>query len=100
MARMAPIEVELVPVVREAPATRLTLTSGEVATMLGYFHRDGRPNRYKTYQLARAGVIPAAIRHDSLSTIDWRWSRPLIEAYCRGEWEPTAPSPIRGRRTA
>lgn len=88
MARMPAIEVDIVPTVHPPAAVQMVLTSGEVATMLGYLRRDGKPNRFKIYELARAGTIPAAIRHESLSTIDWRWSRPLIEQYCRGEWEP------------
>lgn len=84
-----------------------TLTSGEVAIILGYIHRhgkhEGQPDRYKVYKMARAGVIPAAINADNLPCIDWRWSPAVIDAYVAGEWQaiPTPkPTPLRGRRAS
>jgi hypothetical protein len=96
MARMPAINVDVVPIVRPPPAVRLTLTSGEVATMIGYLHRDGRPNRWKVYTMARTRKIPSAI-DPALPATDWRWARREIEAYCRGEWQPapTRPQPLR-----
>lgn len=64
------------------PFTSLTLTAEQVAVLLGYFRENGEPNRLKIYQLARDGVIPAAIQANRLGVRDWRWSRPQIEAWC------------------
>lgn len=64
----------------------LTLTTGEVARALGYFHRDGQPNRTVVRALARDGRIPPPIDME-LATVLWRWSRAEIEAYVAGQWK-------------
>lgn len=67
-------------------AVRLTLTSGEVASMIGFVKRNGEPNRPKIYAMAREGRIPGPI-DPALRALDWRWARREIEAYCAGEWK-------------
>jgi hypothetical protein len=63
----------------------LTLTSGEVAKLLGYLTRDGDPNRRLIRKFAGEGKIPPPI-NDEVALAHWRWSRAEIEAYVAGEW--------------
>ena len=65
------------------PVQPLTLTTGEVATALGYLKRDGSPNRVLVRRLAVDGKLPPPIDR-SLATVHWRWSRAEIEAYAGG----------------
>lgn len=68
-------------------AQSLTLMCGEVAELLGYRRRDGKPNRDAIRRLAREGKIPPPI-DDTLTTGWWRWSRAEVESYAAGEWKP------------
>ncbi len=63
-----------------------TMTAVEVAAMLGYRHRDGRPNSEVVRKLARAGHIPPPI-DAALSVVWWRWSRGDVAAYVAGQWD-------------
>lgn len=82
-----------------------TLTSGEVAIVLGFLvirgKHAGKPNRFRIYQMARAGIIPPAINADKLPCIDWRWSPAAIDNYIAGGWQaPTPLKPVPTKRRA
>lgn len=82
-----------------------TLTSGEVAIILGYLIKrgkhEGQPNRFQIYELARAGIIPPAINADKLPCIHWRWSPAAIDGYIAGDWQPPTPlKPVPNKRRA
>lgn len=60
---------------------QLTVDSAGVAHILGYFHRDGRPNGEKVRRLYRAGRdFPPPI-DPKLSARDWRWSTLEVTRY-------------------
>lgn len=68
----------------------LTYTAAEVATVLGYFHGNGKPNVELVRHLVRKKTpqLPPPINLN-LGPKLWRWSIPVIEACARGEWSPT-----------
>jgi hypothetical protein len=63
----------------------LTLTSGQVAEVLGYFTRDGRPDRQVVRKLVRDGRLPSPIDIE-VAVVHWRWARTEIDAYVAGTW--------------